>query len=234
VQQGRVTNRSQFEEFLRTALHCGIKRTDAIAVALAYKAAFGVRSEEARSLAFSLADSLQSIPSVASGASVENRDAISTRLKQIVELDNRLTAMKLPRESRQGSIQIGKQFLRNAGRLFTHEAINAYADCIQSGECAGHYSVAYGLTTAVVGISLRMSLEGYLHAFVVGQVSAAIRLIPLGAMEGQMTIQAMRSDLIEIAAFALTARMEDLGGFTPGLDIRSMQHERLYSRLFIS
>jgi len=155
-------------------------------------------------------------------------------IEQIVDLDGRLTALKLPRESRQGSIQIGKQFLRNARRLFTSEIVDAYEKQIQTGECAGHHSIAYGLITAAASIDLPVALLGYLHAYVVGQVSAAVRLIPLGATEGQRVIQAIRPDLLEIAVFAQKAGIEDLGGFTPGLDIRSMQHERLYTRLFIS
>ncbi|MCZ6680795.1 MAG: urease accessory protein UreF [Candidatus Poribacteria bacterium] len=156
------------------------------------------------------------------------------RIEQIAELDARLTALKLPREAREGSIKIGKQFLRNVRRLFTDEMLEAYSAQIQSGVCAGHHSIAYGLATAAASTDLPLALQGYLHSYVAGQVSAAVRLIPLGATEGQQIIQAIRQTLLEICAFALDAQMEDLGSFTPGLDIRSMQHERLYSRLFIS
>jgi urease accessory protein len=90
------------------------------------------------------------------------------------------------------------------------------------------------LITAATSIELHIALLGYLHAYVVGQVSAAVRLIPLGATEGQLTIRALQPDLLEIAEYAQDAKIEDLGSFTPGLDIRSMQHEQLYSRLFIS
>ncbi len=201
VQEGRVTNRTTFEELLRSTLHHGMRNMDATAVALAYKA------------------------------------AQASDIEQIVILDTRLTALKLPRESREGSIKIGKQFLRNALRLFIEsrpETLEAYEQRIRSGECAGHHSIAYGLVTAVASIDLPLALLGYLHAYVVSQVSAAVRLIPLGATEGQLIIQSIRPDLLEIAVFAQKAEMEDLGCFTPGLDIRSMQHERLYSRLFIS
>ena len=207
VQQNLVTNRAAFEEQLKAALHYGIRNTDAIAVALAHKAA---------------------------QIALENRSSASASIKQVIDLDTRLTALKLPRESRAGSIQIGKQFLRNARRLFTDETLDAYEKRIRSGECAGHHAIAYGLTTAAASIELPLALLGYLHAYVIGQVSAAVRLIPLGATEGQLIIQAIQPDLLEIAAFAHAAQREDFGSFTPGLDIRSMQHERLYSRLFIS
>ena len=204
VQRGLVTDQPAFEELLRNALQDGIRNTDAIALALAHKSA------------------------------LEYEEAPDASINRITDLDARLTALKLPRESRNGSVQVGKQFLRNARRLVTTAAVDAYGKRIRSRDCAGHHSIAYGLITAATSIELPVALLGYLHAYVVGQVSAAVRLIPLGATEGQMTIQALHPNLLEIAEFAQDAKLEDLGAFTPGLDIRSMQHEQLYSRLFIS
>jgi urease accessory protein len=153
---------------------------------------------------------------------------------QIVDLDARLTAMKVARESREGSIKIGKQFLRNASILERNELLNEYAEQVQSGRCVGHHAVTYGVVASTTKIDLFSAILGYLHAHVVGQVSAAVRLIPLKPTDGQRIIQNIRPDLIDIARFAEGATIDDLSSFTPGLDIRSMQHERLYSRLFIS
>ena len=158
----------------------------------------------------------------------------ATEIERIVDLDRRLTAMKIPRELREGSVKIGKQFLRNAAALAKSEMLDDYANRIQLGKCAGHHPIAYGLVASAAGIDQLSTLLGYLHAFVVSQVSAAVRLIPLKPTDGQRVIQHLRSDLLEIARFAQNADLCDLGGFTPGLDIQSMRHERLYSRLFIS
>ena len=172
---------------------------------------------------------------------VRNGDAVAigltykaTEIEGIIDLDVRLTAMKVARESREGSIKIGKQFLRNAAILGRNEMIDGYAEGVQSGKCAGHHAIAYGLVASAAKIDLFSAVLGYLHAHVVGQVSAAVRLIPLKSTDGQGIIDAIRPDLIDIARFAEGAGIDDLGGFTPGLDIRGMQHERLYSRLFIS
>lgn len=172
---------------------------------------------------------------------VRNGDAVAiglsykaTGIEEVVDLDARLTAMKIARESREGSIKIGKQFLRNAAILERNEMLDEYAQEVQSGRCAGHHAITYGLVASVAKIDLFSTVLGYLHAHIVGQVSAAVRLIPLKPTDGQRIIQSIRPDLINIARFAEGAGMDDLGGFTPGLDIRGMQHERLYSRLFIS
>ncbi len=158
----------------------------------------------------------------------------ATEIEQIVDLDQRLSAMKISRESREGSAKIGKQFLRGAATLSESRMLDEYTKRIQAGECVGHHAIAYGLVGCAAKIDLRLILLGYLHAFVVNQVSAAVRLIPLKPTEGQQIIQHLRTNILEVAEFAQSADMDDLGGFTPGLDIQSMRHERLYSRLFIS
>ena len=158
----------------------------------------------------------------------------ATEIEQIVDLDRHLTAMKISRELREASVKIGKQFLRNAATLAESEMLDEYVKRIQSGKCAGHHAIAYGLVASAAKIDLRSTLLGYLHAFVVSQVSAAVRLIPLKPTDGQRVIQHLRANLLEISRFAQTADIGNLGGFTPGLDIQSMRHEGLYSRLFIS
>jgi urease accessory protein len=158
----------------------------------------------------------------------------AAEVEQIVDLDRRLTAMKISRELREGSIKVGKQFLRSAATLAESGMLKEYVKRIQSGKCAGHHASGYGLVASAVKIDLHSTLLGFLHTHVVNQVSAAVRLIPLKPTDGQRVIQHLRSDLLEVAEFAQTADMDNLGGFTPGLDIQSMRHERLYSRLFIS
>ncbi len=158
----------------------------------------------------------------------------AAEVERIVDLDRRLTAMKVSRELREGSIKVGKQFLRSAATLAESEILDEYVKRIQSGKCAGHHAIGYGLVASAAKIDLHSTLLGFLHTHVVNQVSAAIRLIPLKPTDGQRVIQHLRSDLLEVAEFAQTADMDNLGGFTPGLDIQSMRHESLYSRLFIS
>ena len=172
---------------------------------------------------------------------LRNGDAVAiglthkaTEIEKVVDLDARLTAMKVARESREGSIKIGKQFLRNTAILERNAMLDEYAERVRSGKCAGHHAIAYGLVASAAKIDLFSAVLGYLHAHVVGQVSAAVRLIPLKPTDGQGIIDAIRPNLINIARFAEGASTGDLGGFTPGLDIHGMQHERLYSRLFIS
>ena len=86
---------------------------------------------------------------------LRNSDAVAigltyraTEIGQIVDLDARLTAMKVARELREGSIKIGKQFLRNTAILERNEMLEGYAEGVQAGRCAGHHAIAYGLVAS--------------------------------------------------------------------------------------
>jgi len=163
---------------------------------------------------------------------VAHQAAQQANLPQIIDLDQILSAMKHPQELRKASIQTGKQFARNASQILECEFLHRYVASIRSGACDGHYSVGYGLSTAT--IPLEMALFGFVHQFIAGQVSAAVRLIPIGATEGQGIIRSLQNNLIDIVDFACKAKLTDLSTFSPALDIRSMQHEQLFHRLFIS
>ncbi len=77
-------------------------------------------------------------------------------------------------------------------------------------------------------------MQSYLYSVVAGWVAVAVRLVPLGQMEGQRLLFDLTSHLGDIMQRYGDLNPEDTWSNMPALDIRSMQHERLYSRLFRS
>ena len=96
------------------------------------------------------------------------------------------------------------------------------------------YPVAVGVTTAGHGIALVESLEAFGLGFVQNLVSAAVRLGVVGQTDGQRVIAALLPAVRELAAFAETASLDDLGGCAFRSDLASLQHETQYTRLFRS
>jgi urease accessory protein len=74
----------------------------------------------------------------------------------------------------------------------------------------------------------------YLHTTAVLIVNAALRLLPLGQVEGQRVLAAARPCLSRLAAGAGAAGIDDLWSFTPGLEIAGLRHAGLEARLFRS
>jgi urease accessory protein len=65
-------------------------------------------------------------------------------------------------------------------------------------------------------------------------VGAALRLLPMGQLEGQEVLWGLHPVIVRVAREAAARPPADLWSFTPGLDIQGTLHERLDARLFRS
>ncbi len=98
----------------------------------------------------------------------------------------------------------------------------------------GPYPIAVGTVVGALGLPLKDAVRLYLFSIVSNLAAAGMRLVPLGQTEGQGVITQLGPLCDEIAAKALDADIDMLGGFAPNLDIGAMRHETLYSRNFRS
>jgi urease accessory protein len=96
------------------------------------------------------------------------------------------------------------------------------------------YPVVVGAIAAAHGIPLRDVLLGYITAALHGQVSVAVRLVPLGQTAGLRVMAALEPQAAKLAAFAESATLDDVGGIAYAADIAQMQHETLEPRIFRS
>ncbi|HEV2518600.1 MAG TPA: urease accessory UreF family protein [Devosia sp.] len=96
------------------------------------------------------------------------------------------------------------------------------------------YPVAVGATAAAHGIDLIDTLIAWLTATVHGQISVAVRLVPLGQSDGLRVLAALEPRVAALAASAATATLADLGAIAYAADIAQMRHETLEPRIFRS
>lgn len=152
----------------------------------------------------------------------------------LIWLDELLTAAKIAQEAREASIKVGRRLLRSVLPLVADPMLQYYEAEIKVGRCAGHQAIASGLTYAALRFQPLASLMVYAYNFVAGQVSAAVRLMPLGQTQAQWVIQGLQPAMQQAAETALSSNLEDFQSFVPAADIRAMQHAYLQGRLFIS
>lgn len=93
---------------------------------------------------------------------------------------------------------------------------------------------AFSFAAQGLGVPLRDGLTGYLWAWGENQVSAAMKLVPLGQSSGQRILAQLIAALPDVANRAFAAGEENLSNFAPGLAIASSRHETQYTRLFRS
>jgi urease accessory protein len=159
------------------------------------------------------------------------RLAATTALDALVTLDRRLTAFKVPRELRLESQHTGQAFLRAAMALTPPPLVGAFFQQVQQDATPGHHAIAFGLVAQSLGLTEESTMLAYLYNVTAGLVAAAVRLVPLGQTDGQRLLHDLGPVLLEVIRLYCHLPLEEAWSCTPGLDIRSMQHERLYSRL---
>jgi len=96
------------------------------------------------------------------------------------------------------------------------------------------FPTAFSFAAHGLGVPLNEGLTGYLWAWGENQVSAAMKLVPLGQSSGQRILAQLIGLLPGIVATALERGEDALSNFAPGLAIASSRHETQYTRLFRS
>jgi urease accessory protein len=159
--------------------------------------------------------------------------SVSGSLEAAFVADRELEAMKLGRESRIASRQMGRQVIRlAASQQARHLLIEDYLVAVEAERTPGHLAVCFGLTLAATSWSKEDSIASFLYQTAVGYVAAAMKLLPLGQREGQRLLE----DWIEVIERVShnAAHQQVLQSWSPVQDIYAMRHSRLESRLFRS
>ncbi|MBI1846772.1 MAG: hypothetical protein HYR86_07350 [Candidatus Rokubacteria bacterium] len=199
TQDGRVHDRASLEAFVSAHLEGSAGPADAVAGALA------------------------------------SRAALAGDLATCRELDARLEAMKWVPELRAASCQMGRQTARVAAAIAEADAVlAALAADVETGRTPGHHAMVFGAALGRARVGAEAVASAYLHATVVVLVNAALRLLPLGQLDGQRLVAALRPRVARLAAEAARATVDDMWSFTPALELAGLRHENLETRLFRS
>ena len=65
-------------------------------------------------------------------------------------------------------------------------------------------------------------------------VTNAVKLVPLGQVAGQEMLYSLHEIIADLAKKSMTPNRDLTGLCCTGFDLRCMQHEDLYSRLYMS
>jgi urease accessory protein len=162
-------------------------------------------------------------------------DAIaSDGAEEIKQLDELCTAVKLPKEMRLASQKLGVRLIKIFQPLCNNEWLNRYAAAIQAKQLSGHYCIAFGLIAYALQIDKADALTGFYYNAAAGFVTNCVKLVPLSQQSGQQLLFSLQPLIAELVQNNLQPDREMIGLCCTGFDIRSMQHEQLYSRLYMS
>lgn len=160
--------------------------------------------------------------------------AASSDFETILRLDEECTAVKLPREMRQASQKLGLRLLKIFSPLSCDTGLKNYKSSIEEGLATGHYAIAFGICAMALQVPKLETLSAFLYNAAVGMVINSVKLVPLGQQDGQEILFSLHPLIQQLAAKAMQPDKELIGLCCTGFDIRCMQHEQLYSRLYMS
>lgn len=155
---------------------------------------------------------------------------------QWLALNEHLSAIKTARESRTASATLGRRLLQVVRNL---EDMPLVLLAMQSAKAAAvdtHYSAAFGLVGGIVGVDETATTLAYLQQSLTGLVSACQRLMPLGQSQASWLIWHLKPTLFTIASRSeeVATNIDEMSMCTPLVEIGSMRHPFLATRLFIS
>ncbi len=152
--------------------------------------------------------------------------------ESIALFDEECTALKSPSELRAASLKLGVRLLKIFARRVSGEGIDRLDGLIKGG--GGHYPIVYGVIAAMMQLPLYDTVLSFYYNSMVCMVTNAVKLIPLGQLSGQDIIFDIEDELPSITEDTISLDPQMRGVCAVGFDIASMQHERLYSRLYMS
>ncbi len=176
--------------------------------------------------------------------------SFTRNLEGVLQADHELEAMKLCRETRTASRQMGRSLLHNTNpspssmtpspppfrrKRESREAIGIlqkFREAVDSGHSPGHWAVVLGVNLQTAEWDQPCAVAGLLYQAGIGFLSASYKLLSIGQREGQRLLEAWIPLMVELSQ-SIDANTP-MTSWAPVQDIYAMRHARLSMRLFRS
>lgn len=161
--------------------------------------------------------------------------AVSGDLTAISRLEEIMEAGKIPRETREASRKLGSRFIKTLSALEIPRENRVFEEYREARKGKSvHHAVAYGVFCGAAGITREEALEHFLYAQTSAMVTNCVKTIPLSQSSGQKLLSGCYPLLQKLTREVKELGEKWLGLSGPGFDLRCMQHEGLYSRIYMS
>lgn len=156
----------------------------------------------------------------------------ATGLEEVLELDRRLSTVKLAADDRIGSQRVGRRLAIEASRLVDDRLLRRYVDALTEARADGNAAVAMGLATRGFGIPAADAALSAAWTFASGLCAAGLRLGLIGHGQAQRILREA-GPVMRVAVERAAAG--DPGGIRPSstqLDVALARHETAAAHLF--
>ncbi|WP_191017652.1 urease accessory protein UreF [Treponema zioleckii] len=151
--------------------------------------------------------------------------------QEVLEIDEIYNASRNAKEIREGSKKLAARFLKTVSLW---KNLNGGEENEENSCAPKHFPTAYGFHCVQSKISEEEALKAFLYSQISARVVTAVKLVPLSQSEGQKILHKLFALFGEILEEVMQLSKDDLCRSSPQSEILSMQHEFLYTRLYMS
>jgi len=145
------------------------------------------------------------------------------------DLDAQLSARRPARESRDASLTLGRRFLALLRSLESAASIQALPPADES-----HFAVAFGYVGGALDFDTDATVGAFLHQNIAAGISVCQRLLPFGQLDAAALAWDLKPNILEATAKSVGLAPSEVSIFNHFLELSSMRHPMLPTRLFVS
>ncbi|SEC65698.1 urease accessory protein UreF [Paenibacillus sp. GP183] len=149
-------------------------------------------------------------------------------------IDHMLHVQRASSETRSGVQKMGRRLHQLVRTLYPDWDWLPLETAVQSKACAGTHALIHGWVSYHLQVPMDKAVEGFLYSCIVTCINSALRLMSMGQTQGQVLLAKLLP--FTETAWQQVAHLDPADAYTntPSADLAMMQHETLYSRLFMS
>lgn len=162
---------------------------------------------------------------------------LEKNLEKLVELEELSRASRSCKELREACHKLGNRFVRTVEGFPLEDAVSLDFFHEYKNACKGislSYPIAFGVFCSQLDLELDQVLGHFLYSQASSFLTNCVKLVPLSQTEGQKILCRVEKQFPRLLKKLESLEEEDVFLSCVGLDLRSMEHERLYSRLYMS
>ena len=163
-----------------------------------------------------------------------HRAAQEGDMDQLILIDEQVRARKISEEARTMTTRMGKKFIELAATMLDSDLLANWRLRIEADETPGCYPVALAIAFSAQGLPERSAFVVHQYGIAATILSAALRLLKVSHIDTQKILYDVNKGSEQLFQEAVHARLSDMCGFSPLLDILTAVHTKAHVRLFMN
>jgi urease accessory protein len=163
-----------------------------------------------------------------------HRAAATGDVGELVRIDERVYARKLSGETRTMSVRMGKKFAEMGAEVIGAPLLKTWRERIDAGATPGCYPVSLAVNFAAQGLPSRDAFVVHQYGVAAMILSAALRLMKISHVDTQRILYRLDAGADAAYEAAAAARLDDMAGFAPLIEVLAAVHVKAHVRLFMN